>query len=115
MSNTQRKKIVETASAQRKAPIKAKRSGSGTPAQSVEPKNLVFGKENFLWMIGGIVLIALGLVLMSGGKMPSPDVWDENLIYNPRRIIVAPAIILLGLIVEIIAIFKKSSLDHQEV
>ena len=46
--------------------------------------------------------------------MPSPDVWDENLIYSPRRIILAPALILLGLIVEIIAIFKKASPEAEE-
>ena len=55
----------------------------------------------------GLGLITLGLILMSGGGMPSPDVWDESIIYGFRRTVLAPFLILAGLIVEIFAIFKK--------
>jgi len=44
---------------------------------------------------------------MSGGHMPSPDVWDESLIYSPIRITVAPMLILAGLIVNVYAVFVK--------
>jgi len=54
-----------------------------------------------------IGLIFLGMVLMSGGHMPSPDVWDESLIYSPIRITVAPILILAGLIVNVYAVFVK--------
>lgn len=113
-SPSKKKKVVVTTSAPAKAPVKARRSGTSSSQAPAKPTDLVFGKVNFLWMIGGILLIALGMVLMSGGKMPSPDVWDEDLIYSPRRIILAPALILLGLIVEIIAIFKKASPEAEE-
>ena len=69
---------------------------------------LVFGRENFKWMLIGIAIMAVGFILMLGGEMPSPDVWDESLIYSPTRIIVAPFLILVGLCVEIYAIFKKN-------
>lgn len=69
---------------------------------------MIFGKKNYLLMLAGIVLIALGLILMSGGAMPSPDVWDENLIYSNRRTLLAPIVIVLGLVVEIFAIFYNS-------
>ena len=68
--------------------------------------SLVFNKKNYLYVIGGFALILLGLLLMSGGAMPSPDVWDEHIIYSFVRITLAPIIILAGLIVEVIAIFK---------
>lgn len=113
-SPSKKKKIVVTTSNTAKAPVRARRSSASAPKTQAKPTDLVFGKVNFLWMIGGVLLIALGLVLMSGGKMPSPDVWDESLIYSPRRIILAPAIILLGLIVEIIAIFKKAPPEAEE-
>jgi hypothetical protein len=45
---------------------------------------------------------------MSGGAMPSPDVWDESIIYSPMRIVVAPILILIGLGVEVYAIFVKN-------
>ena len=76
---------------------------SKQPASKVE---LVFGKENFKWMFIGLAFIALGMVLMAGGAMPSPDVWDDSLIYSPRRITLAPIIILIGLGIEVYAIFK---------
>jgi len=68
---------------------------------------MLFNKNNFIWMGGGVLLVAIGLVLMSGGKMPSPDVWDESIIYSPVRMVVAPIFILAGLIIEVFAIFRK--------
>jgi hypothetical protein len=44
---------------------------------------------------------------MSGGHMPSPDVWDESLIYSTRRTLLAPVLILAGLSLQIVAIFTK--------
>ena len=113
---TKKKKVVVTTSDRvpGKAPVKARRGSASTSKASQKPTDLIFSKPNFLWMIGGIVLIAIGMMLMSGGKMPSPDVWDPSLIYSPRRIILAPAIILLGLIVEIVAIFKKASPEARD-
>ena len=55
----------------------------------------------------GFGLIALGMLLMSGGAMPSPDVWDESIIYSFRRTVLAPFLMLAGLVVEVYAIFKK--------
>ena len=73
--------------------------------------DLVFGRENYKWMLIGIAIMVVGYLCMSGGSMPSPDVWDDNIIYSPMRIIVAPFLILLGLGVEIYAIFKKNPKD----
>lgn len=70
---------------------------------------LTFGKTNYMWMGGGILLIALGLLLMSGGNMPSPDVWDDSIIYSTRRTLIAPIFIVAGLAVEIYAIFVKET------
>ncbi len=67
----------------------------------------LFTKDNYLWMgIGGII-IALGMFLMSGGKNVDPKVFDTNLVYSFTRITIAPILIILGLLVEIFAIFKK--------
>ena len=77
------------------------RSKTSAPA---EP--LTFGRDNYLWMGIGAGLVLLGMILMSGGSMPSPEVWDENLIYSTRRTVLAPIVIMLGLVVEIYAIFR---------
>ncbi len=58
-------------------------------------------------MLLGVGLIGLGMILMAGGHMPSPDVWDDSIIYSWRRTVLAPFVILAGLVVEIYAIFKR--------
>lgn len=68
---------------------------------------LVFGRENYKWMIIGILVMLVGYFCMAGGSMPDANTWDESIIYSPVRIILAPFLILSGLVVEIYAIFKK--------
>ncbi|MER3498824.1 MAG: DUF3098 domain-containing protein [Chitinophagaceae bacterium] len=67
----------------------------------------LFGKENYLWMLAGIVIMAIGLFLMKGGKSPSPNEFHPEEVYSTTRITVAPILILIGFAVEIYAIFKK--------
>ena len=80
-----------------------------TPQDYKPFTELVFGRKNYYIMIGGALLILLGLLLMTGGNMPSPDVWDESIIYSARRTIVAPFFILAGLAAQIVAIFTKKN------
>ncbi len=74
--------------------------------QSVVDHAPLFGKTNYLLMLAGAVIITLGMVLMAGGKSADPNVFDQA-IYSTTRITVAPILILLGLGIEIYAIFKK--------
>jgi hypothetical protein len=67
----------------------------------------LFGKENYIWIIGGLVVIALGLILMAGGKSDDPNVFNPKEVYSFRRITLAPILILIGLALEVVAIFKK--------
>lgn len=67
----------------------------------------LFAKDNYLWMLIGAVVVALGMFLMSGGKSTNPGVFNTNEVYSTLRITVAPILILLGLGIEIYAIFKK--------
>lgn len=68
----------------------------------------LFTKDNYVWMAVGGGIIALGMFLMSGGKNIDPKVFDTNVVYSFTRITVAPILIILGLLVEIFAIFKKT-------
>ena len=67
----------------------------------------MFSRENYMWMLAGAVVIAIGLFLMAGGKSDDPNVFDEKQVYSTTRITIAPILIILGLIVEIFAIFRK--------
>jgi uncharacterized membrane protein len=71
------------------------------------PAASLFSKDNYTWMIAGIILVAIGIILMAGGKSDDPNVFKENEVYSVRRITIAPILILLGLGVEVYAIFKK--------
>jgi hypothetical protein len=70
------------------------------------PDNL-FGKENYTWIIAGLVIVGLGLILMAGGKSDDPNVFNTKEVYSTTRITVAPILILIGLAIEIYAIFRK--------
>jgi hypothetical protein len=70
--------------------------------------NNLFGKENITWMLVGLAIIALGLILMAGGKSADPNQFKPEEVYSTTRITIAPILILLGLGVEIFAIFRKS-------
>ncbi|MDF2381513.1 DUF3098 domain-containing protein [Nostoc ellipsosporum NOK] len=67
----------------------------------------VFTKDNYIWMLIGIVVIALGMFLMSGGASKDPNVFNPKEVYSTTRITVAPLVILAGLVIEIFAIFKS--------
>lgn len=69
-------------------------------------EEFLFSKTNYKILIVGIVLIALGFILMSGGGSDDPSVFNEE-IFNFRRTGLAPTIILAGFGVVIYSIFKK--------
>jgi Protein of unknown function (DUF3098) len=85
------------------------------PRFNMGSNELIFGKENFKWMGIGLGLIALGLILMAGGAQPDPMKWDPTIIYNPRRITVAPILMIAGFIMQIYAIFKRSTPANNDI
>jgi hypothetical protein len=86
--------------------MKEKKQAPASAPVTTTTGNL-FGKENYMWMIAGIALVAIGILLMSGGKSADPNIFKENEVYSFRRITLAPILILIGLGIEVYAIFKK--------
>ena len=78
------------------------------PAAKPAMAKPLFGKTNFIFMLVGLVVITLGMVLMAGGKNQDPNVFDYNVVYSKTRVTVAPILIVLGLLIEVYAIFRKS-------
>mgnify|MGYP000973775512 CR=1 FL=1 len=68
----------------------------------------LFGKENYILMALGLVVLALGFFLMAGGRSDNPNEFNAGEIYSTTRITIAPILIVLGFIIEIFAIMKKS-------
>lgn len=67
----------------------------------------LFGKENYTLMLAGLIVLALGFFLMAGGKSPDPTKFNDAEIYSTTRITIAPLLIVIGFIIEIVAIMKK--------
>ncbi len=104
---SKKKKVVVTTSKKKELKPTQSSLGKTTSSGNSTKTPLLFQKINFYWMLGGIGLIALGLLLMAGGHMPDENTWDPDIIYSFRRITLAPIIILIGLAFQIVAIFKK--------
>lgn len=83
-------------------------AGSHKQVNNITPENnILFTKENYKWMIIGLIVLAIGFFLMAGGKSADPNVFNDSEIYSFRRITLAPILIVGGLVIEIFAIIKK--------
>lgn len=79
-----------------------------TPARAARvKKDLIFNRNNYILLGAAGLAMVLGIILMSGGSMPDPNTWDENIIYGPRRMVFAPLMMMGGVVLGIVAIFRK--------
>ncbi|MCX6293191.1 MAG: DUF3098 domain-containing protein [Sphingobacteriales bacterium] len=81
-------------------------SETSVPKNNTSNQSL-FGKENYMLMLAGLLVLGLGFFLMAGGKSSDPKVFDPKEVYSTTRITVAPILIVLGFIIEVVAIMKK--------
>jgi hypothetical protein len=58
-------------------------------------------------MLIGMAVLILGYILMSGGGSDDPNKFSTE-IFSTRRMVVAPILIVLGFIIEIVAILRKT-------
>ena len=88
---------------------KAEASKSYARSKPVVEKGigLLFDKRNYLLMIGGILLIVIGFVVMSGGGSDDPKVFNAKELFGFQRMTFAPTLVLLGFVIEVFAIMLK--------
>jgi hypothetical protein len=92
-------------------PKKQKEPFRTIPKASPKPKlTFVFDRSNYKLVILGLIFIALGFILMSGGGSDDPNVFDHSM-FSFRRITLAPIFVLLGFIIEVYAIMKKPAFE----
>ena len=72
----------------------------------------LFRKMNYILMGVGALLLLIGYICLSGGDVPD-EVFDGE-IFNTRRIVVAPILILLGLVTEIFAIMWRPKVKENQ-
>lgn len=81
---------------------------NNNPVKEEKPqKSMLFTTMNYILVIAGVLLIALGMILMIGGGSSDPDVFNPKM-FDFQRITLSPILILLGFVVEIVAIFWRS-------
>lgn len=84
---------------------------------SIDKKQVIskglFNKQNYLLMLAGLIVLAIGFFLMAGGKSADPKVFNDDDVYSTTRITIAPLMIIAGFIIEIFAIMKKPA-DSQK-
>jgi hypothetical protein len=67
-----------------------------------------FERVNYRLLLIGMAIIFIGFLLMVGGGTDNPNEFNEKELFSPRRITVAPLIVLAGYVFIIYAIMKKS-------
>ena len=104
--------VVNTGSKKKNVAAASQNSSNNFGASSTRASRaavsqpLLFGKQNYLYIGIAFGLILLGMLLMMGGSMPDSNTWDESLIYSTRRTLIAPIVILIGLVLGVVAIFR---------
>lgn len=73
----------------------------------MDSKNYAFGKENFILMAISIAIIIIGFCLMLGGATTEEAGFNPD-IFSVRRIVIAPVITIIGFILVVWAILKKT-------
>lgn len=53
----------------------------------------------------GLIVMVSGYVLMSGGGTTDPEVFNQSM-FDFRRMVAAPLVIILGIVIEVVAIMR---------
>ncbi|MEO8587999.1 MAG: DUF3098 domain-containing protein [Flavobacteriales bacterium] len=77
-------------------------------AKNKEDRDLAFTSTNYRLLLIGLAIVVIGFILMSGGGNGDPNTFDESAIFSPRRITVAPIVVLAGYLFIVYAILKKT-------
>ena len=66
------------------------------PKMAMTPKGLRY-------LLIGLIVMVSGYVLMTGGRSTDPEVFNYDM-FDFRRMVAAPLVIILGIVIEVVAI-----------
>lgn len=81
--------------------------------ENMEDAGFAMPKKNILYIIAGFVVMLVGYVLMAGGGSDDPNVFNEEM-FSFRRIVIAPVVIIAGIVIEIWAIMRKGKTEGED-
>ncbi|MBP5676829.1 MAG: DUF3098 domain-containing protein [Bacteroidales bacterium] len=67
---------------------------------------MALGAKSIRLMLAGLVVMAAGFILLSGGGSDDPQVFNYAM-FDARRLVAAPIVIIAGIVVEVIAIMGR--------
>ena len=73
---------------------------------AITPKGLKY-------LLVGLLVMVSGYILMTGGGSTDPEVFNYDM-FDFRRMVAAPVVIILGIIIEVVAIMKVFKNKEQE-
>jgi hypothetical protein len=74
-----------------------------TPVKNNNQDKMATTAKGIKLMIAGLLVMVAGFLLLSGGGSKDPNFFNEAM-FDWRRLIAAPIVIISGIVVEIIAI-----------
>ena len=67
---------------------------------------MALGAKNIKLMIAGLLVLAAGFLLLSGGGSKDPNIFNYAM-FDFRRLVAAPIVMVAGIVVEVIAIMGR--------
>ncbi len=98
--------MAKTATVTKKPGGKPTNKSVGKQQQTVWAPGMPFTKINYILMIGGLLVLLLGYIFLSGGGTDDPTKFSEA-IFDVRRLYVAPITLVFGFLIELFAIMYR--------
>lgn len=76
-------------------------------------EKMALGPKNIKFLIAGLLVMAAGFLLLSGGGSDDPNVFNYAM-FDMRRLVAAPMVIVAGIVLEIIAIMGRFKEKEEE-
>ncbi len=87
-----------------------KKSSNAAAGVTANTQAFLFGRRNYMVLIAGLAVMAIGYLLMTGGSQ-APDQWDPKVVYGFVRITVSSILVTVGLVIALFSIFVKHNGD----
>jgi membrane-bound ClpP family serine protease len=75
--------------------------------------NFSLSTKNVRFVLIGLIVMVAGYILMAGGGSSNPNVFNPE-IFNFRRLVISPLLVILGIVIVILAIMKKPRKDKED-
>ena len=69
-------------------------------------EKMAIGAKGIRMMVAGVLVLAAGFLLLSGGGSSDPQVFNYAM-FDARRLVAAPIVIIAGIVLEVIAIMGR--------